>query len=121
MRKTLAWMLYVTAYTGLFGIPLLFFPDAVLPLLGFAPTTGPWVRLSGMFLLVLSYFTFIIYHKNIVALLPHTIIARTGISIVLIALGIAGQPPFLFVIALIVLVGVIGSLLSYIRENRAPR
>ena len=51
------WQLYISFYTALLGIPLLFFPKDVIPMMGFDPTmvdVGPFVQLTGMFLLSLS-------------------------------------------------------------------
>lgn len=110
------WMLYVTAYTAGLGLPLLVFPDAVLPVLDFRPTHEPWVRLTGTLLLALSFITFTIYRKRIAAMLVPTVIVRLGIVLVLLALGLSGQPPFLFVMAAIVLIGVIGTVSSLRRQ-----
>ena len=112
-RTSFVWMLYVTAYTTLLGLPLLLFPNAVIPYLGFNPTDEPWVRLTGGLLLALGYITFTIYRKQIAAMLIPSVQVRSGIILVLLALGAFGYPPFLFVMAGIVLIGVVGTLVSY--------
>jgi hypothetical protein len=112
-RTSFVWMLYVTGYTALLGLPLLFFPNAVIPYLGFNSTDEPWVRLTGGLMLALSYITLTIYRKQITPMLIPSVHVRSGLILVLVALGAMGYPPFLFVMAGIVLVGVIGTLVSY--------
>lgn len=107
------WQLYVTTYATVLGLPLLLVPNAVLPYLGFTPTDEPWVRLTGGFLLGLAYITLTVYRKRIDAMVIPSVHVRAGIILVLVALGALGYPPFLFVMALIVLVGVIGTLVSH--------
>jgi hypothetical protein len=106
------WQLYVTTYTALLGIPLLLVPNAVIPYLGFNPTEEVWVRLTGGLLLGLSFITFTIHRKRISDMIVPSVHLRSGLFIALVALGALGYPPFLFVMAAIVLVGVIGTLVS---------
>jgi hypothetical protein len=112
-RSVFFWQLYVSIYTLLGGIPLLFFPNTVLPVLGFQKTNEPWVCASGMFLIALSYLTFMIFYKKISEMVIHVIIIRIWIVIVLLTLGFIGYPPFLFILAGIVLIGVIGTSICY--------
>jgi hypothetical protein len=107
------WQLYVTTYTALLGLPLLLVPNAVIPYLGFNPTEEVWVRLTGGLLLALSYVTFTIYRKRISDMIAPSVHVRSGLFIALVALGALGYPPFLFVMAAIVLVGIIGTLVSH--------
>ena len=106
------WMLYVTAYSAGLGLPLLVLPNAVLPLLGFETTREPWVRVAATLLIALSFITFTIYRKRIAEMILPTIFVRLWIAAVLLLLGLAGYPPFLFVMAGVVLIGVVGTLLS---------
>jgi hypothetical protein len=112
-RSVFLWQLYISTYTLLGGIPLLFFPNTVLPVLGFQKTNEPWVHASGMFLIALSYLTFMIYWNGIGEMVIHIIVIRIWITIVLLALGFMGFPPFLFVLAGVVLIGVIGTSIAY--------
>ena len=114
---TFRWMLYVTAYTAGLGIPLLVFPNVVLPVLGFHTTQEPWAQLCGSLLLGLGAITFTIHHKRIADMIVPTILVRSGIAVVLIGLGLAGYPPFLFVMGGVVLVGVVGTLVSLRRRS----
>ncbi len=105
------WMLYVSAYTALLGVPFLFFPNAVLPALGFNATPEPWVRLCGTLLLAFSAITFNIRRLRIEAMLIPSMFVRSGIALVLVVLGLSGYP-FFFVMAGVVLFGVLGTFLS---------
>ena len=119
MRGALRWQLYVAAYTFLFGAPLLICPNQVIPLLGFSVTEEPWVRLVGMFLLSLAYISIVIYKKKAADFVViHSIVIRIGFIMVLLTLALSGHPPFLYAMAGIVAIGVVGSTVSYIIENR---
>lgn len=109
------WQLYISTYTALAGFPFLFFPKAVIPMMGFDPSMvdeGPFVRLTGMFLLCLTLITFRIWQKKIESMVVGTVIIRLFIIITLLTVGIAGGFPFLFIMAGIVGVGVVGTLWS---------
>jgi hypothetical membrane protein len=111
-RATFGWMLYVTAYAAGLGLPLLVAPNVLLPFLGFETTREPWVRLAAALLLALAFITFTIYRKRVAEMIVPTVFVRLGLAAVLVGLGLAGYPPFLFVMAGIVLIGVVGTLLS---------
>lgn len=113
MKQALQWQLYVSGYTLLLGLPLLTVPNAVIPLLGFTTTEEPWVRLTGLLLLSLSYMSYAIYREKAVAMLFYSITVRAFIALVLLSLAITGYPPFLYAMAVIVGIGVIGSIVSY--------
>ncbi len=106
------WQLYVTAYASLLGAPLLVAPNAVIPYLGFAPTEEVWVRLTGGLLLALALTTFSIWRRRVAEMIVPTVHVRLGLIAVLVVLGALGYPPFLFLMALIVAVGVAGTLAS---------
>jgi hypothetical protein len=120
MIRTLRWQLYVSFYTFCFGLPLLLFPNAIIPLFGFEPTHEPWIRLVGMFLLGLCYMSTTVYKKRIVAILLHSIIMRSGFTLVFLVLALNGYPPFFYLTAGIVGFGVAGSTLAYLSERAAP-
>jgi len=112
-KKAFYWQLYISAYTALLGIPLLFFPKSVIPILGFDPAMvdeGPFVRLTGMFLLGLTLITFRIWQKKTEEMVLGTVILRTFFIITLLVVGITGGFPFLFIMSGVVGLGVIGTL-----------
>ena len=77
--NTFKWQLYISAYTALLGIPLLFFPESGIPLMGFDPdmaVEGPFVQLTGMFLLSLTLITFRIWQKKTAEMVLGTVVVR---------------------------------------------
>lgn len=113
--KAFYWQLYISTYTALLGFPLLFFPKTTIPMIGFDPAMvdeGPFVRLTGMFLLCLTLITFRIWQKKIEEMVLGTVIIRLFIIATLFTVGISGKFPFLFFMAAVVGVGVIGTLWS---------
>ena len=118
--KAYYWQLYIATYTALLGLPLLLFPKTVIPYMGFDPAmvdAGPFVRLTGMFLLCLTMITFRIWQKKTAEMVVGTVILRTFIIITLFLVGITGGFPFLFIMIGIVGIGVIGTLLAIGKEN----
>jgi hypothetical protein len=114
-KQAFYWQLYIATYTGLLGLPFLFFPKPVIPFMGFDAgmvDDGPFVRLTGMFLLCLTLITFRIWQKKIEEMVLGTVIIRIFIILVLLIVGITGGFPFLFIMICVVGVGVIGTLWS---------
>jgi len=113
--KVFYWQLYISTYTAMLGIPLLFFPKSVIPSMGFDPSMvdeGPFVRLTGMFLLCLTLITFRIWQKKTEEMVLGTVIVRLFIILTLLIVGLAEGFPFLFIMIAIVGIGVIGTLWS---------
>ena len=109
------WQLYIATYTALLGLPLLFIPTSVIPLMGFDPVMadeGPFVHLTGMFLLCLSMVTFRIWQKKIAEMVLGTVFLRIFIIITLLVLALSNDFPFLFIMVPVVAIGVIGTLWS---------
>jgi len=109
------WQLYISFYTALLGTPLLFFPKEVIPMMGFDPSmvdAGPFVQLTGMFLLSLSLITFRIWQKKTEEMVLGTVFVRLFIIMTLAVLYIAGSFPFLLIMIAVVSIGVIGTLWS---------
>jgi hypothetical protein len=121
LPKTGRWQLYVAAYAFLLGLPLLLFPNAVIPLLGFDPTEEPWVRIAGMFLLSLTMISIGIFRSPTIGSIRGSIVVRSWFIVVLCALAVTGYPWGLYAIATIVLVGVIGSARAYWTEIPHPK
>lgn len=118
--KVFYWQLYISTYTALLGIPLLFFPKSVIPMMGFDPSMvdeGPFVRLTGMFLLGLTLITFRVWQKKTEEMVLGTVILRTFFIITLLVVGITGGFPFLFIMIGVVGFGVIGTLWTLGRGN----
>lgn len=113
--KAFLWQLYIASYTALLGLPLLLIPKTVIPLIGFDPAMvdeGPFVRLTGMFLLCLTLVTFRIWQKKIAEMVLGTVMLRIFIIVTLAVVGITGGFPFLFIMIGVVGIGVVGTLWS---------
>jgi len=109
------WQLYISFYTALLGIPLLFFPKAVIPIMGFDPAmvdAAPFVQLTGMFLLSLTLITFRIWQKKTEEMVLGTVFVRLFIIVTLAVLYLNGSFPFLLMMIAVVSIGVIGTLWS---------
>lgn len=109
------WQLYISAYTALLGIPLLLFPKSTIPLMGFDPLMvdeGPFVRLTGMFLLCLTLITFRIWQKKTEEMVLGTVLVRIFIILTLLVVALTGGFPFLYIMIAVVGIGVIGTLWS---------
>jgi len=122
-KQAFYWQLYIASYTGLLGLPFLLFPKSVIPLMGFDPSMvdeGPFVRLTGMFLLCLTLITFRIWQRKIEQMVLGTVVIRLFIIITLLTVGMAGGFPFLFIAAGVVGFGVLGTLWSLRRVNVLP-
>lgn len=114
-KQAFYWQLYIASYTGLLGVPFLFLPRSLLPLIGFDPSMvdqAPFVRLTGMFLLCLTLITFRIWQKKIEEMVLGTVILRLFIIVTVLTVGMTGGFPFLFIVAGIVGFGVLGTLWS---------
>jgi len=111
--KAFLWQLYIATYTALLGLPFLLFPKSVIPYMGFDPSMvdeGPFVRLTGMFLLCLTLITFRIWQKKIEEMVLGTVVLRLFIIAVLLAMGIMEGFPFLLIMAGVAGTGVAGTL-----------
>ena len=114
------WQLYIATYTALLGLPLLLFPKSVMPYMGFDPAmvdAGPFVRLTGMFLLCLTLVTFRIWQKRIEEMVLGTVLLRLFIIAVLLTVGIVEGFPFLFIMVGVVAVGVAGTMWTLRNTN----
>lgn len=88
--------------------------------MGFDPSMvdeGPFVRLTGMFLLGLTLITFRVWQKKTEEMVLGTVIVRIFIIITLIVVGITDGFPFLYIMIGVVGFGVIGTLWTLGREN----
>ena len=119
-KKAFYWQLYIATYTFLLGVPFLFFPKSVIPLMGFDPSMvdeGPFVRLTGIFLLSLTLITFRVWQKKTEEMVLGTVIVRLFIIVSLLVVGISGGFPFLFIMIAVVAFGVVGTLWSLRGED----
>lgn len=116
MKASYWWQLYITAHTWLFGIPFLFFPNQVLPWIGYEPTNEPWIRLAGMLFLVIGSTAITVFRHNIREMLLPSISIRLLVIVILAYLGMLSNSFFLYILAGIILIGVVGSSVCYYTE-----
>jgi len=112
LHRCAAWQAYVSAYTAVFGLPLLLVPGWAVPLLGFGPAAEPWPRLVGMLLLGFSMVSAMICREPQAYLVVVSTAVRAFFAGVLLTLAVLFGPRFLFLMSAVVLVGVIGSSLA---------
>jgi hypothetical protein len=118
--KAFYWQLYIATYTALLGLPFLLFPKSVIPYMGFDPSMvdeGPFVRLTGMFLLCLTMITFRIWQKKIEEMVLGTVVLRLFIIAVLLTMGLREGFPFLLIMVGVVGFGVAGTLWTLRNTN----
>jgi hypothetical protein len=113
MNKSFLWQLYITFHTVILGVPFLFFPNKILPVLGFESTDEPWIRVAGILFLAIGASSYSVYKEKIREMIIPSIRVRTVIVITLIIVAISSNQLFLYILAGIILVGVIGSAASY--------
>ena len=121
--KAFLWQLYIATYTALLGLPFLVFPKSIIPYMGFDPSMideGPFVRLTGMFLLCLTLITFRIWQKKIEEMVLGTVVLRLFIIAVLLIMGLREGFPFLFIMAGVVGIGMAGTLWTSRNTNLKP-
>jgi cation transport ATPase len=116
MRKTSLWNLYVAAYTLIFGLPLLLFPNLLFSL-GFEQIDELWARLTGMFLLGFSYVNVVICLKRPGPMIRALMVTQACFAVGLGILALMGNPPLFYLMGGIMLIGVIGAALTYRAER----
>lgn len=117
---TARWNLYVAGYTFAYGIATGLMPHGFLPLLGFPDPQGPWVRLAGVLFFSLCAINVIAFReKGTRSVILAIVTFRIWIVANLLVFGLLGYPLFVYASAGIVAVGVIGTIISYRREEPA--
>lgn len=81
-KTIIAFGIYMAA-TGAF---LAIAPNILLPPLGLPPTNEPWIRVLGMFMIVVSYYYYRTAKAEATEFFRATVHGRTGIAIFLTAL-----------------------------------
>lgn len=63
-------------YLAIFGVLFFVVPNSILPLLGFATTTEPWIRLTGLLAAILGFYFLYSVRHNDAAFYRATVYAR---------------------------------------------
>jgi len=117
MKNSFRWQLYITAHNVLFGVPFLFFPNTVLPIIGYEPTNEPWIRVAGILFLVIARMSYGVYEHHLKELLLPSIQLRLAISCFLLYFAFESSSIFFYSLTVIIFIGVVGSSLSYYTET----
>jgi hypothetical protein len=120
MPRTRFWNLYVAIYTGFFGVGPLVLPRTVVALFGFPYPDGLWVRFVGMAFLVLSYYNIVAYrNKGPQSAILSILIVRIWFIAVLSWLALSHNLAIIYPIIATVIIGVVGTVLTYRKETHA--
>ena len=77
-------------YMALTGLALAVSPNTLFGLLGLPPTHEPWVRILGMFMMIVSYYYYRTALSEAEAFFRATIHGRTVIGLFLVYLALTG-------------------------------
>lgn len=112
-------LVYLITYLAFGGIGLAFFPKFILELFFSTGEYGEIMpRVAGMFMMVLSYLIFRILKNNDWQYYLPTIQVRSGIVVFLFWLYYKSQDPLFLVLNVVVLVGLLPSIIFYIRDGK---
>ena len=105
---------YVAGYTFCDTIATAVVPHQILPIFGFDDPVLPWERITGLLFFALCVFNVVVAREKgsgpiILAILT----LRSWFIVVLITLGLLGYPRFVWASAIIVGVGVAGTIVTY--------
>lgn len=120
MTLTRLSLYYVVAYLAVAGLALLLVPNFALSLLLSNGSYGDVMpRFVGMTLLGLDILVFQIVRLRVEQLYLTTLIVRLFFLVVLLGLFLISSDPFFLVVFLIVVVGVVMTGYSYVRDQRS--
>jgi hypothetical protein len=121
VQRSFLWQLYITFHTFLFGIPFLFFPNLVLPWVGFPPTDEPWIHVAGILFLVIGMSSYSVYKNRSREMILPGVKVRSAVVLVLLYLAYQVESLFILIMAAIILIGIMGSIVSYKQEFVLPK
>jgi len=85
--------------------------------LGFPPTDEPWIRIAGILFLLIGYSSYSAYKIRLREMIIPSVKARSAVVLVLLYLTYRVDSWFIFIMAVIVLIGVVGSIVSYRHDS----
>ena len=119
MERTRRSLFYLAAYLPVAGFALLLVPDFATKLLLSNQTYDDvFTRLAGALLLVISVLIIQIIRHRVEVLYMWTILVRIFLLLVLAALYVKSSDPFFAVIFVLVVIGVILTGTTYLKERR---
>jgi hypothetical protein len=116
MQKTRLWNLYITAYTVPIGLILLCFPHR-FPFIHFAPADDPWVRFSGGIFVALGYLNVVAFREQLMPVMQAFFICQAVFAIIVSVIAPFRESRILYGIAAVLIVGALGSTLTYFIER----
>jgi hypothetical protein len=116
--KVRFWALYVSAYTFILGVSLLFFLDRA-PLVHFSSGDRIWVQFAGMVFVAYSYFNVVLFRERLRNLLNVTFVCQAIFAAVTAVTAFVIDSRGLYVVAAVLVLGTIGSTLSSKDESNA--
>jgi hypothetical protein len=117
MRRTGLWFLFVGGYALILGLPLLLFPDAV-PSIRYASGDAVWVRVTGMCCVGYAYFTYILFRERHLPSMRANVLNQAIAALSIGATTLSLGSSLVGWIAFGVVVGFVGSVLSFRKESR---
>lgn len=106
-------------YVILTGLTLIFVPNLLLSVFGFAPTQEIWIRVLGVLALVLGYYYWACSMANAVGFFRATVIGRPMFALLCLGLVVfAGSPWQLIIFGLADLAGAVWTAVALRAEER---
>jgi uncharacterized membrane protein len=105
-------------YMGLTGLTLAVAPNTLFGLLGLPPTSEPWVRILGVFMMIVSYYYYRAAQSEATGFFHATVHGRITIGLYLVYLGVTGVG---LVLVLFAVGEWIGAIATWLALRSAPR
>ena len=100
-------------YLIFIGLGFLLVPNTVLGLFGFPMTTGPWIQVVAMLLLILAYYYIQSARSELTSFFRFTVHGRASVILFFIAFVVLGlAPPILIMFGVVDLVAAIWTALA---------
>jgi hypothetical protein len=113
MSKAAKSLLIFGIYLIITGLGFLLFPNTILSMLGFPPTTEPWIYVVGMILLILAYYYIQSARNELTVFFRFTVFARSSVILFFIVFVLFNlAPPMLIMFGVIDLLAAIWTALA---------
>ena len=118
MSRTAKTIIAFAIYMALTGIALVVSPNTLLALLRLPLTQEPWIRLLGMFMIIVSYYYYRTARSEVTEFFRATVHGRTVIGIFMIWLGLTQAG---WVLVLFALGEWLGAAITWLALRSSPR
>jgi|SRR5688572_19799867 hypothetical protein len=106
-------------YMALTGLTLVIAPNVLLELLGLPPTTEAWLRILGMFMIIVAYYYYRTAVSEATEFFRATVHGRTTMALFLTGLAVTGMTGS--VLVLLGLVELAGAVATALALRSSPR